>query len=101
MSTIATTVLYYDHSSEIKKQSPRMWEAMREFASGEPALLKGWFGFGQIVAWDHSGGYQVCVIHGNTGWRLGNEDKPPPQYVLDSVATALRRHGYKVTQSNP
>lgn len=93
MGNSAVAVLHYDYSGEIGKCSPRLAKAMAEVAYCGEAKD---FGFGRVVSWDHASGYQVCVIHGNTGWRIGSDEHPPPHDVLVAVSNALRAHGYTV-----
>lgn len=93
MGNTAVAVLHYDFSKEIKDMSPSMWEAMRDM----PGKTKpNDFHFGSVIAWGHASGYQVCVVHGNTGWRVGMDENPPPDNVLVAVAAALRAHGWRV-----
>lgn len=96
MGNSAVAVLHYDHSGEIRERAPRMADAMLEVASRGNEPLD--FGFGRVVSWDHASGYQVCVIHGNTGWRVGSDEHPPPHDVLLAVSNALRVHGYRVEE---
>ena len=95
MGNSAVAVLHYDCSAEIKEVMPRLWEAMRDFPGKS---LPNEFGVGRVISWDHASGYQVCVIHGNTGWRVGIVENQPPIDVLKACANALRAHGYRVTE---
>jgi hypothetical protein len=89
----AVAVLHYDMSGEIKTVSERLWTAMRDM----PGQTKpNDFHFGRVVSWDHASGYQVVVIHCNTGWRVGMDENPPPDDVLQACANALRAHGWSV-----
>lgn len=93
MGNTAVAVLHYDMSGEIADVSPRMARAMRDMPGSERPIE---FGFGQVIAWDHASGYQVCVIHGNTGWRLGF-GRDAPDDVVQAVANALKMMGWKVS----
>jgi len=93
MGNTAVAVLHYDMSGEIAKASPRMAQAMREMPGSDKPLD---FGFGRVIAWDHADGYQVCVVHGNTGWRVGS-DNDVPDDVLRAVADKLKMRGWKVS----
>lgn len=95
MGNTAVAVLHFDMHGEIKKALPRAAQAMLAMPGSDRPQD---FGCGAVVSWDHSSGYQVCVIHGNTGWRVGVDENPPPQDVLQAVANALRAHGYRVDQ---
>ena len=104
MGNTAVAVLHYDHMGEINWGCPPIYEAMRDFPGGSGRELRGYFGFGNVISWDGSGGYQVTVVHGNTGWRLGLLSKAepvPPDDVLEACAEALRRHGWKVERPEP
>lgn len=94
MGNTAVAVLHYDMHGEIKDALPRAAMAMLTMPGQKRPQD---FGCGAVVSWDHASGYQVVVVHGNTGWRIGNDENVPPTDVLASVAEALRRHGYKVT----
>jgi len=89
----AVAVLHYDHSSEIARALPRAANAMRSMPGADKPQD---FGCGAVVSWDHAHGYQVVVVHGNTGWRVGAEENPPPDDVLIACANALRAHGWRV-----
>lgn len=93
MGNTAVAVLHYDCSSEIKRADERMARAMLDMPGSDTPID---FHFGKIISWDHASGYQVCVIHGNTGWRLGF-DNDPPLSVQQAVAEALKRYGWKVS----
>lgn len=93
MGNTAVAVLHYDMHDDIEKAAPRMGEAMLSMPGRErPAD----FGFGQIISWDHSSGPQVCVVYGNTGWRV-SLDNEVPQRVLDEIVDILKWRGYKIT----
>lgn len=94
MGNSAVAVLHYDHFGEINRSVPRVAEAMRDKPSSPDAPVD--FGFGAVVSLDHANGYQVCVIHGNTGWRVGVLECPPPDDVLAACANALSAHGWTV-----
>jgi len=91
LGNTAVAVLHYDCHSEIKRISPQMARAMTDM----PGTDEQDFGFGRIVAWDHSSAHQVCVIHGNTGWRVLSDNKLPPD-VEQALADALKRRGWSV-----
>lgn len=93
MGNSAVAVLHYDMFGEIKSAAPRMAAAMRDMPGSDRPKD---FGFGQIVSWDHASGYQVVVVHGNTGWRVGMDEYAPPDEVLSAVSNALRAHGWRV-----
>lgn len=93
MGNTAVAVLHYDMHDEIERASKRMARAMIDMP-GSPKPQD--FGFGRIISWDHSSGHQVCVVYGNTGWRIGFESSAP-DHVVESVANALRHHGWKCT----
>ena len=93
MGNTAVAALHYDMTSEIEKADKRMAQAMRDMPSSDKPKD---FYFGKIISWGHSSSYQVCVIHGNTGWRIGFECEAPED-VLKSVADALSYHGWKCT----
>lgn len=93
MGNSAVAVLHYDCHDEITKAIPRLGEAMLNMP-GSPQPQD--FGSGRIISWDHSSGYQVCVIHGNTGWRIDDLECKVPEEVLRVAAEALRRRGYSV-----
>lgn len=61
-------------------------------------------GAARIVSRDNADGYQVVVVHGNTGWRVDN-----PLYdqnfngihawqAFKAMADCLERNGYRVTK---
>lgn len=60
------------------------------------------FRYGQVISHDHADGYQVVVVHGNTGWRLRDSDpngwSKLGWQALDQMAEALTKHGYRVTK---
>jgi hypothetical protein len=93
MGNSAVAVIHFDLLDEIEKISPRMSDAMLR-TSGDNAVHD--FGFGRVISWDHSSGYQVCVIHGNTGWRILPECHVPVD-AEKAVAAALTRLGWKCT----
>jgi hypothetical protein len=93
MGNTAVAVLHYDKSGEIANASPRMARAMRDMPGSERPID---FGFGAVISWDHASGYQVCVIHGNTGWRVTYESDVPDD-VLQAVADRLKMRGWKCT----
>jgi hypothetical protein len=93
MGNTAVAVLHYDCFEEVKASSERMAYAMREMPGSKRPQD---FGFGSIISWDHSSGHQVCVVYGNTGWRIGFECEAPDD-ALKAVAEALREHGWKCT----
>lgn len=58
----------------------------------------------RVVSRDHSSGYQVICVHGNTGWRV--EDPLYDKCFGDGswqafkyMKECLERHGYKVTKA--
>lgn len=93
MGNSAVAVLHYDMHDEIRAAKPRMAKAMLDMPGADEPQD---FGFGSIVSWDHASGYQVVVVHGNTGWRIGIDDHPPPDDVMMACANALRSHGWRV-----
>jgi hypothetical protein len=93
MGNSAVAVLHYDMLHEIERASKRMADAMLAMPGSEKPQR---FGFGSIVSWDHADGYQVCVIHGNTGWRIG-PDNDVPEDVLKAAVDMLKWRGYKIT----
>jgi|WetSurMetagenome_2_1015567.scaffolds.fasta_scaffold388486_2 hypothetical protein len=93
MGNSAVAVLHFDMYDEIRKISPRTADAMLSISAGNDAND---FGFGRIVSWDHANGYQVCVIHGNTGWAVRSYSTLPPD-VEKAVAEALKSRGWKCT----
>lgn len=93
MGNTAVAALHYDMTSEIERADKRMARAMRDMPGSEKPQD---FYFGKVISWGHASSYQVCVIHGNTGWRIGFECEAPED-VLESVAAALRHHGWKCT----
>ena len=93
MGNTAVAVLHYDHSAEIREVSPRIGRAMSDMPGSDKPRD---FGFGSVVSWDHSSGHQVVVVNANTGWRVGMDERPPPDHVLQAVANALRAHGWRV-----
>lgn len=56
-----------------------------------------------LLSQDHADGYQVVIVHGNTGFRV-SQDEPEPSWArldwraLDPMKACLERHGYKVTK---
>lgn len=93
MGNTAVAVLHYDEHDRIEKADKRMGLAMLRMPGSKKPQD---FGFGSIISWDHSSGHQVCVIYGNTGWRIGFECEAPED-ILKSVAEALKYHGWKCT----
>jgi hypothetical protein len=93
MGNSAVAVLHYDLHDEIKKISPRLAAAMRDFPGADGPID---FGLGRVISWDHADGYQVVVVHGNTGWRLYSQAAVPDD-VEQSVANALKLRGWKCT----
>ena len=93
MGNTAVAVLHYDHSQEISRALPRAASAMRDMPG---SVRPQEFGCGAVISWGHADSYQVVVVHGNTGWRVGMWDAPPPDDVMAACADALRRHGWRV-----
>ena len=56
--------------------------------------------YGQIISQDHADGYQVVVVHGNTGWRLdeAENDKYLGWQAFDLMKDCFERNGYRVTK---
>lgn len=92
MGNSAVVVLHYDCFDEIEKHSKRLADAMRRFPSSHKPED---FGFGRVIAWDHSSGAQVCVVYGNTGWRIGM-DNDVPERAINAIVDILKWRGYKV-----
>lgn len=91
MGLSSVAVLHHDMHDQF---APNIRRAMREVNGANQNVD---FGCGRIVSWDHANGYQVVVVHGNGGWRIGSDESPPPPDYLRAVAAALRAHGYRVT----
>lgn len=53
----------------------------------------------KVISLAHADWPQVCVVYGNTGWSIGDDDIPPA--AVEAVAAALRRKGYRVTKPKP
>lgn len=56
--------------------------------------------YGSIISQDHADGYQVCIVHGNMGWRADNAeyDKYLGWQALDAMKDCLERNGYRVVK---
>jgi hypothetical protein len=93
MGNSAVAVLHYDHMPLIRDQSERLANAMLSMPGSRQPID---FGVGRVVSWDHASGYQVVVVAKNTGWRVGIDEQPPPDDVLQACANALRAHGWSV-----
>lgn len=61
-------------------------------------------GAARIISRDHADGYQVVVVHGNTGWRVDNalyDQYFTGDYAWQAfaaMADCLERNGYRVTK---
>lgn len=53
----------------------------------------------KIIGQEHADFYQTVVVGRNSGWSLA--DDAVPEHVLEAVAKALRRRGYRVTKPKP
>lgn len=93
MGNSAVAVLHYNHLPVIRGQSEGLANAMLAMPGSRQPID---FGVGRVVSWDHSSGHQVVVVYGNTGWRVGMDEHPPPDHVLQACANALRAHGWTV-----
>jgi hypothetical protein len=93
MGNTAVAVLHFDMHDQIELASPRMAQAMVDMPGSDKPKD---FGFGRVISWDHSSGYQVCVIQGNTGWRV-SFDNDLPYSVLKAITDVLEMRGYRVT----
>lgn len=96
MGNLAVAVMYFDHIGNIERATPRLSDAMLDFAHDGHRHGPKSFGHGAIVSWDHADGHQVVVVNANTGWRVGMDECPPPDHVLQACANALRAHGWSV-----
>ena len=95
MGNTAVAVLHYDMHGEIKDALPRAGRAMLAMPGSRKPQD---FGCGAVVSWGRASGYQVVVVHGNTGWRVGMAEQTPPDNVLRACAAALRAHGWRVKE---
>jgi hypothetical protein len=97
MGNNVVAVLYTDMIPEMERPDAgkRLANGVLSFINGREDL-KGWFGFGQVFSWDHSSGYQVCVVGRNAGYRVGF-DNDVPDDVLRAVADVLKMREWKVT----
>ena len=66
--------------------------------------LDGYFHAGRVISRDHADGYQLVIVHGNTGSIL-DEALDLPKPVLERLASVLNRHGWRakppVRKRNP
>ena len=44
--------------------------------------------YGEVISQDHANGYQVVIVHGNTGWRL--DDPNLPEECLKALEQQLK-----------
>lgn len=96
MGNTAVAVLHFDMWHETNKIDPRLGEAMIAIAEGKDRRRGDTdFGRGRVISWDHADGYQVCVVHGNTGWRL-THDREFPDACMKAIISQLEWRGYKV-----
>ena len=92
-------VLYNDHTHRLESDGPigkQIAAAMRSFASPR-SRTDTWFGAGQVISQAHADGYQVVVVHGNTG-SCCDDANDLGWMALDQMQRCLERHGYKVTK---
>ena len=96
MGNNTVAVLYNDMHRELAEAMPRLGWAMRHFGFGGRSRAKeeAHFGCGQIISCDHASGYQVVVVHGNTGWRVGADEEIRPD-VIRALCDAIDRSGWK------
>lgn len=56
----------------------------------------------RIISRDHSSGFQIVCVHGNTGWRVDNSlydnlfSGIGAWHAFQQMADCLKRHGYTV-----
>ena len=53
----------------------------------------GYFNAGRVISRDHADGYQITVVHGNTGCHISDAEGLP-LYALEQLADCLKRHGW-------
>lgn len=97
MGNNVVAVLYTDMMPEMRAQgaSQRLHDGVQSLLNGRESL-PGYFGFGQAFSWDHSSGYQICVVGRNTGYRICYDNEVPDD-ALKAVAETLKMRGWKVT----
>jgi len=99
MGNNTVAVLYNDMHRELAEAMPRLGWAMRHFGFGGRSRAKeeAHFGCGQIISCDHASGYQVVVVHGNTGWRVGADEEIRPDVIFHLAAAV----GVKLIVESP
>lgn len=100
MGLNCVAILLNDCCGEIERNGgtvgPRMSRAMQDYAASADSRHDGYFHVGKVISRDHADGYQVTVVHGNTGQHITEAANLPP-YVLSQLADCLTRHGWNVT----
>ncbi len=94
MGLNCVAVLLNDWCHDLEKDGGaigvRLSRAMQDWSPGE---LPAFFRVGSIISRDHADGYQITVVHGNTGrpiYACGDL----PRNAQDQLAKCLRRHGW-------
>lgn len=93
MGLNSVAVLFNDFCGEIANSGrlgQRISFAMQEW---NPVERKGFFGAGRVISRDHSDGYQVVIVHGNTG-QVVQDANDLPDMPLRQMAECLIRHGW-------
>ena len=98
MGNNVVAVLYTDMMQEMQapEAGKRLHDGVRSLLNGREPLM-GYMGFGNAFSWDHSSGFQVCVVGKNSGWRVGYDNDIPPD-VLNAVVQVLKDRGYRVSK---
>lgn len=95
MGLNCVAVLLNDCCGELERDGGRyggrMSYAMQNWS---PITLEGWFGAGRVISRDHADGYQIVIVHGNTGERI-SEANDLPYWTLKQMAECLNRHGWR------
>lgn len=96
MGLNCVAVLLNDFCGELKKDDGRLSRRMsHEMCNTIVGHTSGYFGAGRIISRDHADGYQVVVVHGNTGCTIDKAENLPT-WQQDALAECLRRHGWTI-----
>lgn len=87
-------VLLNDHTADFEKDGPLGKRVAYAMNAWSPVTLDGWFGAGRVISRDHADGYQLVVVHGNTGQML-SEANDLPWLTLSQLAECLNKHGWR------
>lgn len=94
MGFTTVAILHNDLSHQIEKSEGLgrdIASAMRAIWSARNDSTD--FKVGRVISCEHSGAYQIVIVHGNTGEPL-REAKDLHYSALNQMADCLKRHGW-------